>query len=110
MTSLSEKHCKACEGEIEKLTPAQARDLMPQVTQWTLSEDASKLTRTFAFKDFAKALAFTNEVAKVAEEEWHHPDIKLSWGKVEITFTTHSIRGLTESDFIMAVKVDMLSQ
>lgn len=106
MSELSHKRCIPCEGDIPPLTKAQAEDIMMHVPDWKLSEDGTKITRLFGFKDFAKALAFVNEVGKVAEEEWHHPDIALSWGKVEVTFTTHSIRGLTENDFIMAAKVN----
>lgn len=109
MSELSAKRCVPCEGGVPALTKEQAEDLMPKVPDWKLSEEGTKLTRLFGFKDFAKALAFTNEVGKAAEAEWHHPDIKLSWGKVEVTFTTHSVRGLTENDFIMAAKVNDIS-
>lgn len=108
MSELSHKRCLPCEGEIAKLTPDVANEMHKQIPEWTLSEDATVLTRTFPFKDFAKALAFANEVGNVAEEEWHHPDMKVAWGKVEVQFTTHSIRGLSENDFIMAAKVDTL--
>ena len=106
MSELSHKRCLPCEGDVPALTKAQAEDIMTHVSDWKLSEDGTKLTRLYVFKDFAKALAFANEVGKVAEEEWHHPDMKVSWGKVEVTFTTHSVRGLTENDFIMAAKVN----
>lgn len=109
MSELSNKRCIPCEGGVEPLTKAQAEDMMAHVSGWTLSEDGKKLTRLFPFKDFAKALAFANQVGKVAEEEWHHPDMKVSWGKVEVTFTTHSIHGLAENDFIMASKVNDIS-
>jgi 4a-hydroxytetrahydrobiopterin dehydratase len=108
--NLKDKHCASCEGEIEKLTKEQAQDLMPQIPQWTLSEAGDRLTRTFGFKDFAKALAFVNEVGKLAEEQWHHPDISFGWGKVEISLMTHSIGGLAENDFILASKIDTLPQ
>lgn len=108
MSELSQKHCKACEGDVPALTREQVQDLMPQVPEWTLSERADRLTRTFTFKDFTSAHAFVDMVAKLAETEWHHPTITYGWGKVEIEFSTHSVRGLTENDFIMAVKVDLL--
>jgi 4a-hydroxytetrahydrobiopterin dehydratase len=107
-SDLQQKKCIPCEGGVPALTKAQAEDIMMHVPDWELSEDGTKITRLYGFKDFAKALAFTNAVGKVAEEEWHHPDIKLSWGKVEVTFTTHAVRGLTENDFIMAAKVNEL--
>ena len=109
MSNISDKHCVPCEGGVEKLTKAQAEDLHPSVPEWTLSEDATTLTRRFPFKDFAKAMAFANQIAAVAEQEWHHPDLKVSWGSVEVQFTTHSIGGLAENDFIMASKVDLLT-
>ncbi|MGB4076518.1 MAG: 4a-hydroxytetrahydrobiopterin dehydratase, partial [Minisyncoccia bacterium] len=83
---------------------------MPHVPGWELSEDATKLTRRFPFKDFKTALAFVNAVGKIAEEEWHHPDISFGWGTVELTLTTHSIHGLAENDFIMAAKVNELGR
>lgn len=110
MSDLAQKRCIPCEGGVPPLTRAQAEDLMKEVPGWELSEDAKKITREFPFKDFAKALAFVNEVGKLAEEDWHHPDIKLSWGRVKITFTTHSIHGLAENDFIMAAKVNLLEK
>lgn len=109
MTELTHKHCVPCEGGVDKMTPEQAQDFMAHVPGWKLSPDATKLTRSYAFKDFAKALAFVNAVGKIAEEEWHHPDISFGWGRVDLTFTTHSIRGLAENDFIMAAKVSEVS-
>ncbi len=66
------------------------------------------VTRTYAFPDFKQALDFVNRVGAVAEEQGHHPDVFLTWGKVDITIWTHKIDGLTESDFIMAAKIDKL--
>lgn len=108
MSGLHEKKCVPCEGGVPPLTKEQAEDLMPQVAGWTLSADAKKLTRTLTFKNFKDALSFVNEVGVLAEEEWHHPDISFGWGRVELTFTTHSIHGLAENDFIMAAKVNLL--
>src|SRR5690349_22629315 len=105
---LSHKRCIPCEGGAVKMTREEAERMHAQVPEWTLSSDATVLSRSFPFKDFQKALDFVNKVGEVAQAEWHHPDIKLGWGKAEITFTTHSIRGLSENDFIMAAKVDAL--
>ena len=66
------------------------------------------LEREYKFKDFKEALQFTNRVGELAEKENHHPDIHLSWGKVELTLWTHKINGLAESDFVMAAKIDEL--
>ncbi len=108
MTRLSDKQCIPCEGDFPPLTKAQAQDLMEQIPEWTLSPDGTKITRLFGFKDFAAALAFANKIGEVAEEQWHHPDLKVSWGKVEVLLTTHSIKGLAENDFIVAAKIDLL--
>ena len=77
---------------------------MTDVEGWNEVDDA--LERTFTFGNFVEALAFVNRVGEVAEQEGHHPDIYLSWGKVEIRIWTHKINGLTESDFILAAKID----
>jgi 4a-hydroxytetrahydrobiopterin dehydratase len=68
------------------------------------------LQREFNFKDFRDALTFTNRVGELAEEQGHHPDIFLTWGKAKVTIWTHKIDGLTESDFILAAKIDSLPQ
>jgi 4a-hydroxytetrahydrobiopterin dehydratase len=68
----------------------------------------TSLTRTFTFPDFRQALAFVNKAGEIAEQQGHHPDILLSWGKAEITTWTHKIDGLTESDFILPAKIDKL--
>ncbi len=108
MPNLSEKHCIPCEEGGEPLTKAQATDLMEHVEGWTLSDDAKQLTRSFPFKDFADALTFADKIGKLADEEWHHPDISITWGRVDITLSTHSILGLSESDFILAAKINQL--
>jgi 4a-hydroxytetrahydrobiopterin dehydratase len=79
--------------------------LAKQVPQWKVVND-HHLMRLFTFPDFRQALAFVNKVGEIAEEQGHHPDILLSWGKAEITTWTHKIDGLTESDFILAAKID----
>jgi len=70
--------------------------------------DQHHIKRTYEFKDFKQALEFVNKVGELAEREGHHPDLKLSWGKVEVKLYTHNIDGLSENDFIMAAKVDKL--
>lgn len=109
MSDLSTKRCIPCEGDVPPLTLPQAQDLMQQIPEWKLSEDGKRISRLFGFKDFAKALEFANKVGQVAEEQWHHPDMKVSWGKVEVALTTHSIKGLSENDFIVAAHIDLIS-
>jgi len=85
----------------------QLKSYRPQVPAWQIVNE-HHLERTFKFPDFRAALAFTNQVGNLAEEQGHHPDILLAWGKVVVSIWTHKIDGLTESDFIFAAKVDRL--
>jgi len=79
--------------------------LLRQVSGWSVVNE-HHLTKAYKFPDFRQALAFVNRVGEIAEEQGHHPDIFLAWGRVEITLWTHAIDGLAESDFIMAAKID----
>ena len=85
-----------------------AEELLKEIPLWSLAPDAKSISRQFAFKDFAEALAFVDRVGALAESEGHHPDIALSWGKVGVMLSTHSIGGLSENDFIVASKIDQL--
>jgi len=109
MPSLAEKTCVPCKGGIPPLQGEELRKLMQQLPQWKAIKD-HHIVRTYPFPDFKKALDFVNRVGGVAEEQGHHPDILLGWGKAEITLWTHKIDGLTESDLIMAAKIDRLYQ
>ncbi len=106
-TQLCTKKCVPCEGGVDKLTPQQAASLALEVPDWTLVKD-HHLTRQFVFDDFAQALAFTNQVGALAEAEFHHPEITLTWGRVDLRIWTHAIDGLSENDFILAAKCDRL--
>ena len=101
---LAEKRCVPCRGGVPPLAQEQIDNLLPQVPGWAVVE-RHHLTRTYTFPDFVSALAFVNRAGEIAEQEGHHPDIYLSWGKVEIRIWTHKINGLTESDFILAAKI-----
>jgi len=105
--SLAEKHCVPCHGGVPPLKGQELEKLKVQVPGWQVV-DEHHLTRTFTFPDFRSALDFVNRAGAVAEDEGHHPDIYLSWGKVEVRIWTHKIDGLTESDFILAAKMDRL--
>lgn len=107
MSGLASKTCVPCRGGVPALKGQQLADLQQQVPQWQVVRE-HHLTRDFKFPDFLQALEFVNRVGAVAEEQGHHPDILLTWGRVEITLWTHKIDGLTESDFIMAAKIDQL--
>ena len=105
--SLAEKNCVPCRGGVPPLKGEELHTFSHQLPNWEVI-DEHHLTRTFSFPDFKAALAFVNRVGAVAEEQGHHPDIFLAWGKVQITLWTHKIDGLTESDFIMAAKIDQI--
>jgi 4a-hydroxytetrahydrobiopterin dehydratase len=81
------------------------RDLAAQVPDWRIIEE-HHLAKTFLFADFKMALDFVNRVGAVAEREGHHPDLGLSWGRADVKIYTHKIDGLSESDFILAAKID----
>lgn len=105
-SELSEKICKPCEGGTPPLKGEALEGLSAKLDKgWKVIEE-HHLVKSYAFDDFKLALAFTNRVGAVAEEQGHHPDIYLSYGKAEIRMWTHKIDGLTESDFICAAKFD----
>jgi 4a-hydroxytetrahydrobiopterin dehydratase len=103
--ALSEKTCVPCRGGVPPLTKEQIRPLAAEVKDWKVVHD-HYIEREFKFPDFKTALDFTNKVGAIAEEQAHHPDIFLAWGKVQVKIWTHKIDGLTESDFILAAKID----
>jgi 4a-hydroxytetrahydrobiopterin dehydratase len=107
MSSLASKTCVPCRGGVPPLKGKELEALRLQVPQWKVVNE-HHVTRAFTLPDFKQALDFVNRVGAVAEEQGHHPDILLAWGKAEITLWTHKIDGLTESDFIMAAKIDAL--
>jgi len=110
MTELAAKTCVPCRGGVPPLKGKELAEIHKQLPDWAHWKVVNEhhLTRTFSFPDFNQALAFVNRVGELAEEQGHHPDILLSWGKAEVTLWTHKIDGLTESDFIMAAKIDRL--
>lgn len=107
MSELARKQCVPCRGGVPPLSGKDLENFAKQVPQWKVI-NAHHIARTFVFPDFKQALAFVNKVGAIAEEQGHHPDILLSWGKAEVTTWTHKIDGLTESDFILAAKIDEL--
>jgi len=108
MAALAEKECVPCKGGVEPLKGNDLRTLGAELNQGWQIVRGHHLEREFKFKDFREALNFTDKVGELAEEQGHHPDIYLSWGKVKVTIWTHKIDGLTESDFVLAAKIDRL--
>jgi len=110
MTELNEMKCLPCEGGVEPLTPARARELTAQVhADWDLAPDARAIHRQFKFKDFYRTMSFVNALAHIANIEDHHPDLEVGYGYCRVTFTTHAIKGLSENDFICAAKIDLIA-
>jgi 4a-hydroxytetrahydrobiopterin dehydratase len=107
VAKLADKMCVPCRGGVPKLKTKEIQPLKTQVAKWKVVR-THHLERQFEFSDFKTALKFVDKVGALAEEQGHHPDICLAWGKVSITIWTHKIDGLTESDFILAAKIDRL--
>ncbi len=107
VSELATKQCVPCRGGVPPLKGNDLTALEKQVEGWRVI-DEHHLIKTYKFPDFRKALEFTNRVGELAEQQGHHPDIYLAWGKVEVKIWTHKIDGLTESDFILAAKLDQL--
>ncbi|MCY4132703.1 MAG: 4a-hydroxytetrahydrobiopterin dehydratase [Nitrospira sp.] len=104
--SLADKQCVPCRGGVPPLEPAKVRELLGQLEQgWALNADGH-IERLYEFKNFAEALDFVNKVGTIAENEGHHPDLYLAWGRCKVEIWTHKIHGLTESDFYLAAKAD----
>ena len=99
-----------CEGGMPPLERSGIERFMPQVPEWKVAEDDKSISKSFKFKDFKEAMGFVNEVADLAEFEGHHPDIDIRWNKVNLTLTTHAIKGLSENDFILAAKIDKIEK
>lgn len=106
MSGLASKTCVPCKGDVPPLAGAELERLEKELGGSWQAVDGHHLEKTYKFPNFVDALGFTNRVGAIAEEQGHHPDIHLGWGKVRLTIWTHAINGLTESDFILAAKAD----
>ena len=108
--ALAEKKCVPCEGGVPVIQGEEIENFTCQLkSNWDVVEE-KMLRREFTFPDFKTAMDFANQVADIAEEEGHHPDLHISWGKVVVELYTHAIGGLSENDFIVAAKIDELSR
>jgi 4a-hydroxytetrahydrobiopterin dehydratase len=106
MNDLASQKCSACEGHAMALKGRELEGFAERLGHGWEVVGEEHLVKEFEFPDFKEALGFTNRVGAIAEEEGHHPDIYLSWGKVRVSISTHKVGGLTESDFILAAKVE----
>jgi 4a-hydroxytetrahydrobiopterin dehydratase len=106
--ALADKVCVPCRGGVPPMQAEEVSRLLGQLDAWQAPEN-HHLTKSYKFPDFKTALAFVERVGAMAEEQGHHPDIYLAWGKVRFDVWTHKINGLTESDFIFAAKCDRLA-
>ena len=104
---LEQKICKPCEGGIKPLWGKILQQYSKEVKDWKIINN-HQIEKEFKFKDFKTALDFVNKLGELAEKEGHHPDIYLSWGKVKVTLWTHAVDGLSENDFILAKKIDLI--
>jgi 4a-hydroxytetrahydrobiopterin dehydratase len=109
LTELAAKTCVPCRGGVPPLKGAALDAMRMQLQDWSVVEE-HHVEKTFSFSDFVSALEFVNRVGALAEEQGHHPDIYLAWGRVDVKIWTHKIDGLTESDFILAAKISKLYQ
>ena len=105
MESLTSRHCVPCHGGVPRLKGAEIKSLLRQLDGWQV-EAEHHLLKEYEFTNFADALAFVNRAGEVAEREGHHPDIAFGWGYARFKIYTHAIDGLSESDFILAAKID----
>lgn len=108
MSELAKKECVPCKGGVPPLKGSDLKSLLEKLgDNWQLI-DEHHIEKEFKFENFRQALDFTNKVGELAENQGHHPDIYLAWGKTKLTIWTHKVDGLTESDFILAAKADKL--
>ena len=112
MSSLKDKKCVPCEGGVVPFDISEIHKYQKKVDGWDIKKDNKKnfyLNKIFNFSNFIESQEFINKVGEISEDEGHHPDISFGWGYAEIKITTHAIEGLSENDFILAAKIDQLT-
>lgn len=107
MAELAELQCVPCRGGVPPLQTPEIEKLLAQLDRWQVVNE-HHLQKTYGFDDFRASLEFVNRIGELAEQQGHHPDICFGWGKADVTIWTHKIDGLTESDFVLAAKIDKL--
>ena len=111
MSELANKKCIPCEGNIPPFNKSDIHKYLKKVDGWDVKSNDDKsfyLIKDFKFNNFEESQKFVNRVGNIAEEENHHPDISFGWGYCSIRISTHAIKGLAESDFILAAKIDQI--
>ena len=106
MVALAEHQCTPCKGGTAPLSHEEALKLSEQAPGWDIHDD--NIEKTFKFTNFVEAMKFANRITKIAEEQNHHPDLHISWGKVRVQYSTHAIGGISVNDFIMAAKINKI--
>ena len=110
MSTLSDRRCKPCAGDVPTLTRTDAEvQLALLATGWQITPDAKSLKREFRFVDFYRTMSFVNALAHVANLEDHHPDLEVGYNYCRVRYSTHSIGGLSDNDFICAAKIDQVN-
>jgi 4a-hydroxytetrahydrobiopterin dehydratase len=112
MSNLKDKKCVPCEGGVIPFDISEIHKYQKKVDGWDISKDNNRnffLNKRFNFNNFIESQEFINKVGEISEDEGHHPDISFGWGYAEIKITTHAIEGLSENDFILAAKIDQLT-
>ena len=103
---LAGRSCKACQGNAKKLDDAQVRSYLKELPGWALA--GSEIAKTYSFKNYYETIAFVNATAWVSHHEDHHPDLEVGYNRCRVRYSTHSVGGLSENDFICAAKIDAL--
>jgi 4a-hydroxytetrahydrobiopterin dehydratase len=111
MSDLAKKKCVVCDGKIPAFDTSEIHKYLKKVDGWDVKNDNEKnfyLVKNFKFSNFKESQIFVNQIGNIAEQESHHPDILFGWGYCKIKIFTHAIKGLAESDFILAAKIDKI--
>lgn len=104
----AKKRCVPCEGGVPRKTPAEVEEALSSLDGWGAQDGATRIHKHYRFKDFREAMRFVNALADLAEDEGHHPDFTVHYSTVDVTLWTHVIGGLSDNDFIVAAKLDLL--
>lgn len=110
MSELTSIRCVGCEGGIPAMSKNEVQKLMPEISDWNLSDDGKSIKKRITFDNFYHTMAFVNAVAWVANQENHHPDLEVGYNYCNIKFLTHAVDGLTKNDFICAAKIDQIEK